>query len=237
MATDTKRRILDTAEQLFAENGYSATSLRTIIGTAGVNLAAVHYHFRSKQELLKAVMARRIGPINRERIEELEAAERAAGPEGPELEQVLEAFLMPVFRASRDPNLGGNVFLRLFGMLYGESGDEVREFFVEQMGPVALRFIPAFSRTLPHLTRKELYWRIYFCVGVMAHILRGGVELRLMSKGLCDPSRWEQLAPRVIEFLAGGLRAPARADSEGLAPEIGESSYRVPASQNPNSRD
>lgn len=212
MASDTKQRILDTAERLFAENGYAGTSLRTIIAAAGVNLAAVHYHFRSKQELLKSVIARRLEPINRERLEALDAAERTTGSEGPVIEQILEAFLMPIFRSGHDPSLGGNVFLRLFGMLYGESGDEVRGFFAEQMGPVAVRFVSAFSRALPHLSRMELYWRMSFCVGVMAHVLRGGVEVKLISGGLCDPSQWDQAAPRVVEFLAAGLRAPARGD-------------------------
>lgn len=214
MASDTKQRILDVAERLFAESGYSGTSLRAIIAAAGVNLAAVHYHFRSKQELLKNVIARRLEPINRERLEALDAAERAAGPAGPAVEQILEAFLMPIFHANHDPGLGGNVFLRLFGMLYGESGDEVRGFFTEKMGPVAARFVSAFSRALPHLSRKELFWRMAFCVGVMAHVLRGGVEIKLISGGLCDPSRLDLAAPRVVEFLAAGLRAPAQSDGD-----------------------
>jgi AcrR family transcriptional regulator len=213
MATDTKQRILDTAERLFAERGYAATSLRHIIAAAGVNLAAVHYHFRSKQELLKAVVARRIEPINRERIRSLEAAEREAGPEGPSVARILEAFLLPVFEASRHPDFEPSVFPRLFGMLYGESGDEVREFFVQEMQAVAARFFSALSRALPHLPEEEIYWRMFFSVGVIAHILRGGQELKLLSQGRCDFSRWEELAPRAVDFLAGAFAAPARTES------------------------
>src|SRR6266849_7254792 len=76
---DTKQRILDSAERLFAENGFDSTSLRTIIADAQVNLAAIHYHFHSKEALLDAVILRRLEPINRHRLEMLDTCERAAG--------------------------------------------------------------------------------------------------------------------------------------------------------------
>ena len=61
---DTKQRILDVAERLFATRGFHATSLRAITRAAEVNLAAVNYHFGSKDALLEAVMLRRLGPLN-----------------------------------------------------------------------------------------------------------------------------------------------------------------------------
>jgi AcrR family transcriptional regulator len=73
MSADTKTQILDAAEKLFAKQGFEATSLRAIIADAGVNLAAIHYHFRSKEGLVRAVLERRIAPINEERIRQLQA--------------------------------------------------------------------------------------------------------------------------------------------------------------------
>lgn len=98
---DTKDKILDAAERAFSENGYTGVSLRSIIGEAGVNLAAVHYHFGSKEGLLKAVILRRVGPVNAERLAMLDACERAAGGGRLEVEKVLEAFLVPTFRMAR----------------------------------------------------------------------------------------------------------------------------------------
>ena len=68
-ATDTKQRILDVAEQMFADQGFAGTSLRSIIAAANVNLAAVHYHFKSKEALLEAVVLRRLGPLNQQRLD------------------------------------------------------------------------------------------------------------------------------------------------------------------------
>src|SRR6476661_10749602 len=75
----TKDRILDAAEALFMEHGFEATSLRALTAAAGVNLAAVNYHFGSKEELFQSVLTRRLDPMNQERIDLLEKVEREAG--------------------------------------------------------------------------------------------------------------------------------------------------------------
>src|SRR5437763_10558253 len=110
--TDTKQRILDSAERLFAQHGFEATSLRNIIADAKVNLAAIHYHFHSKEALLDAVILRRLGPVNQKRLELLDGCERSAPDGRPDLEAVLEAFIAPAFRVGSDPN-SGQIFVRL----------------------------------------------------------------------------------------------------------------------------
>jgi AcrR family transcriptional regulator len=65
---DTKTKLLDAAERLIGEHGYAATSLRQIISEAHANLASVHYHFGSKDELLDAVVMRRAAPVNDQRL-------------------------------------------------------------------------------------------------------------------------------------------------------------------------
>ena len=77
--SETREKILDTAERLIGEQGYAATSLRQIITEAGVNLAAVHYHFGSKEELLDAVVMRKAGPVNEARLAALDLVEQEAG--------------------------------------------------------------------------------------------------------------------------------------------------------------
>ena len=97
----TTERILDTAEELFAEQGFS-TSLRNITADAGVNLAAVNYHFGSKEALIQAVFTRRLGPLNAERLRLLDAIEAHGWNDGA-LESILEAFIGPALRMSHDP--------------------------------------------------------------------------------------------------------------------------------------
>src|ERR1044071_4696405 len=94
---DTKTRILDAAEKLFGMNGFDGTSLREITTEADVNLAAINYHFQSKDSLIDSIVARRPEPVNRRRFEML----NAAGPH-PTVEQILAAFMAPVLQVPTD---------------------------------------------------------------------------------------------------------------------------------------
>src|SRR3954447_24578865 len=111
---DTQGRILDTAERLIGEQGYAATSLRQIINKAGVNLAAVHYHFGSKEELLDAVVMRKAGPVNEARLAALSQVEQEAGDGPLAVEKVLHCFFAPTAEvAGKNPQ-----FVRLMGRVY-----------------------------------------------------------------------------------------------------------------------
>ena len=214
----TKERILDTAERLFSEQGYAATSLRSIIAGAGVNLAAVHYHFHSKEALLEAVILRRSVPANQERLALLDRCERAAGDNPPPLEEVIEAFVAPTFRMARNPASGGMVFMRLMGRLHAE-GDLVTGVLLTHFRDVLERFGMALCRALPGLPPGELFWRLNFAIGALGQALRGGSK----NLGLiADPSvasNSEMALEQLVAFLSAGFRAqaPAHAIEEAHA--------------------
>src|SRR5215472_312111 len=93
--TQTRERILDSAERLFADHGFEGASIRAIVEDARVNLAAVHYHFKSKEALLEAVLTRRITVVNEARLQRLDDAEATAAPDPPSVEEILRAFIIP----------------------------------------------------------------------------------------------------------------------------------------------
>jgi AcrR family transcriptional regulator len=201
---DTKKRILDSAERLFAENGFDSTSLRAIIADAQVNLAAIHYHYHSKEALLDAIILRRIEPINRQRLELLDACERAAGDSPAPLEAVIEAFLAPAFRVASDQT--NQSFARLMGRIFTEKSLVPR--MKKHMGEMLARFIQALQNAVPELPRQEVFWRIQFMGGAMALTLLRGQDLELLSGGLCDTSDTEGTIRRLVSFAAAGFRAP-----------------------------
>ena len=204
---NTKERILNAAERLFAHNGIEATSLRAITSEAGVNLASVNYHFQSKDILVQAVVARRLAPINRHRIALLDACEEAARPGPPSPAKILEAFLLPVLEAhaTHAPDFGP-----ILGRLYTEPKEFLERVYRGHMEPIARRFITAFHRALPHLPEEELIWRLHFMIGAMAHTVGAGHLLKIMSDGRCDPSDIHGTALRMEAFLLAGLQAPVR---------------------------
>ncbi len=203
----TKARILDTAERLFSEQGYAATSLRSIIADAGVNLAAVHYHFHSKEALLEALILRRSVPANLERLALLDRFEKEAGDHPPSLEKVIEAFVAPTLHMSRDPQSGGMVFMKLLGRLHAE-GDVLPRILTSQFGDVFQRFGAALRAALPDLPREELFWRLNLAVGALAQTLRGGSKDLGTISDLSLSFDSETALERLVAFLSAGFRAP-----------------------------
>ena len=194
----TKEKILDTAEQLFAEHGYSATSMRQIIAAAEVNLAAIHYHFGSKEELLDAVVHRRAEPVNADRLARLDAAQ-ANGGGPPAVDQVLEALLRPMAAVA----IRNRQFVRFMGRVHTEG--LLPQVARKHFGLMMVRFVEALHAALPELPEPELRWRVHFMMGAIAHTMCQSPE----GLNVLEPdSGFDQRIDRLKRFLAAGFRAP-----------------------------
>lgn len=209
-AADTRSRILDVAEALFVEHGFEATTTRMITGAAGVNLAAVNYHFGSKEALIQDVFRRRLGWLNQQRLEALDALEAAAAGAPLKPSQILDAFFGVALRFAADTHRGGHIFMRLLGRTYTEPNAFVRAFLAAEHAGLLDRYKAALFRALPDVPPEEILWRLHFMVGAMAYALSGADALRLLtgveSAGATD-AHPEALARRLMSFLLGGLRA------------------------------
>ena len=207
MAGDTKDRILDVAERLFADFGLPSTSLRDITSEAGVNLASVNYHFGSKEALLVAVLERRFRPVNQRRVERLEELERLAGPRGAEVEAILRAFIAPPFEIQADRGEGGVKFVRLLGRIHSETNDDFRADFVNMFNKVFRRFTTALQKALPEIDPAELDWRMWFLIGSMAHTMMWRESFCSDPRHTRDP---EEMVESLVQFGAAGMAMPSR---------------------------
>ncbi|WP_427312064.1 TetR/AcrR family transcriptional regulator [Cupriavidus sp. H39] len=172
-AGDTKARILDATEKLFTEVGYEATSLRQVTSRAIVNLAAVNYHFRSKDIMMHAVLSRRLDPLNARRLALLDACEARWPGHAIRCEHVMGALFVPALQMARDPSVGGPSFLRLLGRVYSDTSPFIQQYLLEHYAPVYGRFFDAFARAIPALPRHELGWRLQFALKALAGVLAG----------------------------------------------------------------
>jgi AcrR family transcriptional regulator len=218
----TKQQIMDVAERLFGEKGFDGTSMRELTTAAGVNLAAVNYHFRSKEGLLDAIFARRLEPMNRRRLELLDQVLSEAGEGCPPLEGVLEALVGPPLRLSSDPGGGGEAFFKLVGRIHSEPRPEAQAMFRRYFDEIEKRFLGALRRCLPDLPVVELLWRGIFSVGAMAHTLCHARELAPRHPEL-NLEDVDSLVQRLVRFLAGGFRAGTERSSPARRPEMRES--------------
>ena len=212
----TKSRILDAAEQLFMEHGFEATSMRQLTTAAGVNLAAVNYHFGTKEELFQAVLTRRLDPMNQERIELLDELEREAAGKPASCEKILASMLIPALRLARDEKRGGKNFLRLLGRAYADPAPFIRHFLSAQYAEMIGRYKEAFLKALPHLSRQELTWRLHFVMGALSYTLAGTDALKLFAEATSTTNNDELLLQRLAPFLVAGLKAPALTETRRL---------------------
>ncbi|WP_298445396.1 TetR/AcrR family transcriptional regulator [uncultured Ferrimonas sp.] len=202
----TKDRILNAAERLFAERGFSETSLRLITSKAEVNLASVNYHFGSKKELIQAVLARY---LDHSMPAMLQALARLAKQPQLTLEDVFEALVEPLMSANEVRQNGTAIFLQLLGRGYIESQGHLRWFVTTNHGEVLSSLSRVVNRAAPHVSPVEVFWRLHFTLGTLVFTMSSFDALADIAKVDYDQSNnVESVLRRIIPYLAAGVAAP-----------------------------
>ena len=200
----TKDRILGAAEELFALHGFSGTSLRQVTTRADVNIAAVNYHFGSKENLVNEVFRRRMDEMSAERLAALKTAiDKHPG----ELEPVLAAFVEPALAMAQDRH-GGGAFIRVIARAYAESNDSLRKFLSDQYGHVPREFAKALGACVSGLGKEDLYWRLDFLSGALTYAM---ADFGLIKRpaGVSEAVHRQRAAKALIRFAAAGFQADA----------------------------
>lgn len=168
---NTKDKILDSAEILFAEHGFSGTSLRIITSVAEVNLAAVNYHFGSKKILIQAVIDRYFETFT----EHLENEFFLFEQQGKKLstQSLLESLVLPILRLNEIRPEGAASFMRLLGRAYTESQGHLKKFLTVKYGHLLARFTALVHQANPELDNREIFWRLHFMLGTLVFALAG----------------------------------------------------------------
>ena len=215
----TRARILDVAEALFVEHGLDGTSMRMITGRAGVNLAAVNYHFGSKESLIREVFEQRVQVLNRRCLDALDrcvAKDRQSG-RASHPGDLLEAFFGPVFELAADTENGGHRFMRLLGRTHSEVSPFIRGLLAELYGDTLHRFLDRLCASLPDAPREEVHWRVYFMIGATSYAIAGTDNLQVFG-GRVEQQDPAELIPRLMAFLVAGLRASPPGRTEARDP-------------------
>lgn len=203
---DTRRRLLEAAEELFSQEGFDRVSVRDITERASANVAAINYHFGSREGLVEQVMARYINPINEERLRLLGEVEQRHGDGAAPLEELMEAFVRPFATQVSASELSERLFFKLMARVCGDQAAElpaeVERGFEKMLG----RFRAAFARCLPEVPEEELTWRIHFAVGSMLHSMAHWEILNRFSRGAAGSPTTEMILDRLIRFAVAGMK-------------------------------
>ncbi len=207
---DTKQRILDVAEELFAKDGYHNTSLRAITTKAEANLAAVNYHFGSKEALMTAVIERRLGPLNALRQKRLEEVSDLAKKERrrPRTEDVLLAFVEPTL-LFKESSGGARNFITLVGRAITEPDDTVRSVFLRLIKPIFELLFNLLAEALPDLPRDILHTRLHFAVGAISHAMQMDARWPSPEDDITKAHSYDSrsLIDMLVPFISAGMEA------------------------------
>jgi len=216
--SETVERILDAAEQLFAEKGFAETSLRLITSKAGVNLAAVNYHFGSKKALIQAVFSRFLGPFCASLEKELDR--RQAKPDAPRasLEELLELLVVQAMAVKPRSGNDLSIFMRLLGLAFSQSQGHLRKYLEEVYGKVFRRYMLLVNEAAPRLPPIELFWRVHFMLGAAAFSMSGIKALRAIAEtDFGINTSIEQVMRLMVPLLAAGMRADSGVTDNAMA--------------------
>lgn len=207
MSSDqTRSAILVAAERLYADRGFGDVTLRDIVAAASVNLAAVNYHFGSKDELIAELFVTRSLATNRERLNELRAAEEKGGGRAP-IEEIFRALVGPTLRGCLGPSSEGSTAARFMIRASIESVPPIRRIKNREVDHLR-KFIAAMRRALPGRDDVDLYWALNFALAMSHHTIREKERLTKLSEGQCDLNDVEDIIDRVVSVsvmaLAGG---------------------------------
>lgn len=236
----TKEKILNVAEELFADHGFSETSLRMITAKAEVNLASVNYHFGSKKTLIQAVFDRFMERFTTDLSSEMDRIDNIA--KDLQVIDVLSTLIDPITKLDSLRPDGAGVFMNLLGRAYAETQGHIRRFAMERYAQVLRRFMRLLHTTSPNLQPTEMFWRLHFMLGSFIFTLAGHEALQEISESDFDQKvSIEEIIKRLVPFMSAAFcydavdqNAQSSTETSALTNQPLQSSKR--AFENPSSR-
>jgi AcrR family transcriptional regulator len=207
---ETPDRLLDAAELLFAERGIDAVSVRAVNAAAGANVAAVHYHFGSKESLVEAVLRRRMDALAQRRRAILDAL-----PRRPTVRAVVEALVVPLAELSATPTSDGRAYVRVLAMLQS-GGSEARRRLGRAFAPQFDAFDAALGRALPDLPTPVRHFRLALVASIVIGTL-AEPEAAATTLGI-DPTDHPAVVDALVDTVTGALAAPFATEPKGHQP-------------------
>ncbi len=203
----TRLAILDAAERCFADQGFDGVSVRAITEAAGVDLALANYHFGSKDNLLREVIARRARIVHDDRVQALEMARQEAGTKSPSVEAIVSAFFEPLLRRLNGGDRGWRHYASLVSQL--DVLPSLTALTGEVLDPTALHFINALRQALPDTSPRQICWGYMFLIGSMVQVMSANGRIERLSRGECRSDDIEGAMRELVPFVSAGLRALA----------------------------
>lgn len=216
---DPASRILDAAEQIFADHGFDGASMRQLASAARVNVATAYYYFGSKEEVLAAVFERRFGPVREQQWEGVRKLERDYPDQPPPLETVLRTMLRPPLRLAETP--GGDIAMRLMGRILMDPNPRAQQLLQDQYKDLRTEHLKIVQRAVPGLPKEDLYWRFELLWGAFTFVLCNPSRIEHSTGGICNPSHTDAVLSQLLAVYIAGFDAPGAGKTAAAGPAPG----------------
>lgn len=202
---ELRARVLDSAEELFAEHGFHGTSIRDIAGMAGVQLALVGYHFGSKEDLLDHVLARRASVLHAERMQALADARARHGTGHVPVKELFDGYAACFLARASRGDAGWRNYATLVASLANSSpwGTLVSKHYDD----AARSYLKELERTCSGTDPEIIYRGFFFMIAIMVAVCSRPGRIERLSLERFDSSDISRLAQSVSLFVEGGFLA------------------------------
>lgn len=200
-----RERILDAAEELFAEHGFDGVTVRQVTRRASVDVALAHYYFGTKRGLFDSVFLRRAAVINDARLKSIDEYQVNPGPGGATIEGFIRAFLDPIIDRCLNDEPGWKNYMAIVAQVNNTpkwGGETMARYF----DPVIHRLIDALRGIMPGAQEADLYWSYQFLSGALTLTFAETGRIDLLSSGVCRSADYEAVRARMAPFIAAGFQ-------------------------------
>ncbi|ASG24525.1 TetR/AcrR family transcriptional regulator [Nitrospirillum viridazoti] len=198
-------RILDAAEQLFAEFGYHGFTLKDVAARVGVSSTLIHYHFNGKDSICEAVWARKAPISARNRLESMRRYAEEVG-DAVTVEGALSAWIDADLNVQIDDVEQWATFGKIAAQANSAAGwgaEKMTKYF----NPVVLALIDLLKKAMPDCDEETIFWGYHFVSGAMTHNMARTGRLDELSHGLCSSNDFVSIKKHMAKFMAAGFLA------------------------------
>jgi len=198
-------RILDAAEQLFAEFGYHGVTLKDVAARVGVSSTLIHYHFNGKESIFEAVWARKAPISARNRLEAMRLYAEEVG-DAITVEGALHAWIDTDLNVQLEEAEQWASFGKISAQANSAAGwgaEKMTKYF----NPVVLALIDLLRKAMPECDEETIFWGYHFLSGAMTHNMARTGRLDELSHGLCSSDDFASIRRHMATFMAAGFKA------------------------------
>ncbi len=201
---ESREKILDAAEALFAQGGFNGVSMKDVAKGAEVDTSLMHYYFGSKAGLYAAVLTRRAGQVNASRLGALQRYAAEVGDRA-DVAGIVRTYIEATFAIARNGGEGFLNYLTLVAQINSAPAGTIPGLEATPFDEVVQVFIAMLRKARPAASDADLYWFYHMLSGAISLSWARTGRIDSLSGGLCRSEDFDAIEAHMIAVFSHGL--------------------------------